>query len=116
MLELRYFAHSDRGQVRPENQDTAYAGTRLLAVADGGGPAGAHASSAAVEALKFLDTEEVPAGNVVVRATFTGLAPQTSAVAVTAGQTITKDFSLTRGDSGTAFRCSFSSSCRWRRC
>ncbi|WP_307680038.1 MerR family transcriptional regulator [Streptomyces sp. V4I2] len=65
MLELRYFAHSDRGRVRPENQDTAYAGTRLLAVADGFGPAGAPASSAAVEALRFLDTEEVPAGNVL---------------------------------------------------
>ncbi len=65
MLELRYFAHSDRGQVRPENQDTAYAGTRLLAVADGFGPAGAPASSAAVKALRFLDTEEVPAGNVL---------------------------------------------------
>ncbi|KOG42804.1 MerR family transcriptional regulator [Streptomyces resistomycificus] len=65
MLELRYFAHSDRGRVRPENQDTAYAGTRLLAVADGFGPAGAPASSAAVEALRFLDTQEVPAGNVL---------------------------------------------------
>jgi PPM family protein phosphatase len=65
MLELRYFAHSDRGLVRPANQDTAYAGTRLLAVADGFGPAGAPASSAAVEALRFLDTEEVPAGNVL---------------------------------------------------
>ena len=65
MLELRYFAHSDRGQVRPANQDTAYAGTRLLAVADGFGPAGAPASSAAVEALRFLDTEEVPAGSVL---------------------------------------------------
>ncbi|MFF4797034.1 MerR family transcriptional regulator [Streptomyces sp. NPDC001351] len=65
MLELRYFAHSDRGRVRPANQDTAYAGTRLLAVADGFGPAGAPASSAAVEALRFLDTEEVPAGGVL---------------------------------------------------
>jgi serine/threonine protein phosphatase PrpC len=65
MLELRYFAHSDRGLVRPANQDTAYAGTRLLAVADGFGPAGAPASSAAVEALRFLDTEEVPAGSVL---------------------------------------------------
>jgi serine/threonine protein phosphatase PrpC len=65
MLELRYFAHSDRGKVRPANQDTAYAGTRLLAVADGFGPAGAPASSAAVEALRFLDTEEVPAGSVL---------------------------------------------------
>jgi len=65
MLGLRYFAHSDRGRVRPANQDTAYAGTRLLAVADGFGPAGAPASSAAVEALRFLDTEEVPAGSVL---------------------------------------------------
>lgn len=65
MLELRYFAHSDRGRVRPANQDTAYAGTRLLAVADGFGPAGAPASSAAVEALRFLDTAELPAGNLL---------------------------------------------------
>ncbi|MGN9759868.1 MerR family transcriptional regulator [Streptomyces sp. SD31] len=65
MLELHYSAHSDRGRVRPANQDTAYAGTRLLAVADGCGPEGAAASSAAVEALRFLDTAELPAGNVL---------------------------------------------------
>ncbi|WP_128428242.1 MerR family transcriptional regulator [Streptomyces cyaneus] len=65
MLELHYSAHSDRGRVRPANQDTAYAGTRLLAVADGCGPAGAPASSAAVEALRFLDSAELPAGNVL---------------------------------------------------
>ncbi|MFF4543217.1 MerR family transcriptional regulator [Streptomyces sp. NPDC001406] len=65
MLELRYCAHSDTGRVRPTNQDTAYAGTRLLAVADGCGPAGALASSAAVEALKFLENEELPAGSVL---------------------------------------------------
>ncbi|MER5193083.1 MerR family transcriptional regulator [Streptomyces sp. NPDC002755] len=65
MLELRYSAHSDRGLVRPANQDTAYAGARLLAVADGFGTAGGPASSAAVEALKFLDTEEAPAGGVL---------------------------------------------------
>ncbi|MFJ3302113.1 MerR family transcriptional regulator [Streptomyces sp. NPDC086549] len=65
MLELRYSAHSDTGRVRPTNQDTAYAGARLLAVADGFGPAGAPASSAAVEALKFLEREELPAGSVL---------------------------------------------------
>lgn len=65
MLELRHSAGSDRGLVRPENQDTAYAGGRLLAVADGFGPAGAPASGAAVAALRFLDTEEVPAGDVL---------------------------------------------------
>lgn len=64
-LELRYCAHSDRGRVRPANQDSVYAGGRLLAVADGFGPAGAPASSAAVEALRFLDTREVPAGGVL---------------------------------------------------
>ncbi|MFE9607464.1 MerR family transcriptional regulator [Streptomyces sp. NPDC006012] len=65
MLELRYSAHSDIGLVRPANQDTAYAGARLLAVADGCGPAGARASSAAVEALKFLERTELPAGSVL---------------------------------------------------
>ncbi|CAL9317412.1 hypothetical protein SUDANB51_02549 [Streptomyces sp. enrichment culture] len=65
MLELRYSAHSDTGRVRPANQDTAYAGTRLLAVADGFGPAGAPASGAAVEALRFLDTDEIPVGGVL---------------------------------------------------
>lgn len=65
MPELRYSAHSETGRVRPANQDTAYAGTRLLAVADGFGPAGAPASSAAVEALRFLDTDEIPAGGVL---------------------------------------------------
>lgn len=65
VLELHYCAHSDRGRVRPANQDTAYAGGRLLAVADGCGPAGGPASSAAVAALRFLDTDELPAGNVL---------------------------------------------------
>ncbi|MEU9957109.1 MerR family transcriptional regulator [Streptomyces sp. NPDC050982] len=65
MLELRYSALSDTGLVRPANQDTAYAGTRVLAVADGFGSGGAPASSAAVEALKFLDHEPLPAGSVL---------------------------------------------------
>ncbi|MFE7272083.1 MerR family transcriptional regulator [Streptomyces sp. NPDC057623] len=65
MLELRYCAHSDRGLVRPSNQDTAYAGTRLLAVADGCGPTGGPASRGAVEALRFLEAAEVGADNVL---------------------------------------------------
>ncbi|MFD4501935.1 MerR family transcriptional regulator [Streptomyces sp. NPDC058457] len=65
MLELRYAAHSDRGHVRPSNQDTAYAGRRLLAVADGCGPAGESASAAAVAALKSLEDAELSAGNVL---------------------------------------------------
>ncbi|MFI1001336.1 MerR family transcriptional regulator [Streptomyces galbus] len=65
MLHLRYAAHSDRGLVRPANQDAAYASARLLAVADGFGPRGGPASSAAVRALRVLDSEEVAAGNVL---------------------------------------------------
>ncbi|GAA3835201.1 MerR family transcriptional regulator [Streptomyces phyllanthi] len=65
MLELRYASLSDTGLVRPANQDTAYAGTRLLAVADGFGTGGALAGSAAVEALRFLDSETLPAGSVL---------------------------------------------------
>lgn len=65
MLELRYAALSDTGLVRAANQDTAYAGTRVLAVADGFGPAGAPASTAAVEALKTLDRDTLPAGGVL---------------------------------------------------
>ncbi|WP_406168633.1 MerR family transcriptional regulator [Streptomyces sp. NBC_00996] len=65
MLELRYSALSDTGLVRSANQDTVYAGARVLAVADGCGPGGAPASTAAVEALKFLDDEPLPAGSVL---------------------------------------------------
>ncbi|MCW7943610.1 hypothetical protein AAW14_15995 [Streptomyces hygroscopicus] len=65
MLELRYCALSDPGLVRTANQDAAYAGARVLAVADGFGPGGAPASSAAVEALRYLDREPLPAGGVL---------------------------------------------------
>ncbi|MEU6487580.1 MerR family transcriptional regulator [Streptomyces sp. NPDC046887] len=54
-LEIRYAALSHQGLVRGSNQDTAYAGSRLLAVADGFGGAGAPAGSAAIEALKRLE-------------------------------------------------------------
>ncbi|MDT3397232.1 MerR family transcriptional regulator [Streptomyces sp. B1866] len=64
-LGLRYAALSDAGLVRETNQDTAYAGSRLLAVADGFGRAGAPASAAAVDALKRLETESVPAGDLL---------------------------------------------------
>jgi len=65
LLELRYAARTDIGLVRAANQDTAYAGSRVLAVADGFGPGGAQAGTAAVEALKFLDAEPLTAGSVL---------------------------------------------------
>jgi protein phosphatase len=61
-LGIRYAALSDTGLVRESNQDTAYAGSRLFAVADGFGDRGAPASAAAVDALKHLETEGIPAG------------------------------------------------------
>ncbi|UNO44074.1 MerR family transcriptional regulator [Streptomyces sp. MST-110588] len=54
-LRIRYAARSDIGLLRESNQDTAYAGERLLAVADGYGAAGDSAGAAAVEALRALE-------------------------------------------------------------
>ncbi|MFH8391088.1 MerR family transcriptional regulator [Streptomyces sp. NPDC018036] len=65
MLELRYSALSDTGLVRTANQDSVHAGARVLAVADGCGPGGAPASTAAVQALTFLDDEPLSAGGVL---------------------------------------------------
>src|SRR5206468_12284214 len=61
-IGIRYAARTDVGSSRPTNQDTAYAGSRLLAVADGmGADGGARASAAAVEALRSLEDATVPA-------------------------------------------------------
>ncbi|KPL31265.1 hypothetical protein JI76_18990 [Streptomyces anulatus] len=51
-LAIRCAALTDTGAVRTTNQDAAFAGPRLLAVADGFGEGGAEASAAAIEALK----------------------------------------------------------------
>ncbi|QXQ97964.1 MerR family transcriptional regulator [Streptomyces sp. WY228] len=51
-LAIRCAALTDTGVVRTANQDAAFAGPRLLAVADGFGEGGAEASAAAIEALK----------------------------------------------------------------
>jgi serine/threonine protein phosphatase PrpC len=52
-MELRFAARTDQGQTRKTNDDFAYAGSTLLAVADGvGGTGGAQASEAAVTALR----------------------------------------------------------------
>ncbi|QMU75019.1 MerR family transcriptional regulator [Streptacidiphilus sp. PB12-B1b] len=64
-LTLRYASLSDTGLVRASNQDAAYAGSRLLAVADGFGPGGAPASAAAIDALKRLEEGGVPAGDLL---------------------------------------------------
>jgi PPM family protein phosphatase len=65
-IGIRFAARSDVGLLREGNEDSAYAGTRLLAVADGmGGHVGGEiASAAAIDTLRPLDTD-VPASELV---------------------------------------------------
>ncbi|GAA3212820.1 PP2C family serine/threonine-protein phosphatase [Actinocorallia longicatena] len=66
-IGIRYAARSDVGMLREGNEDSAVAGARLLAVADGmGGHVGGEIASAeAIETLRKLDTD-VPADQLLV--------------------------------------------------
>ena len=65
-LALRYAIRSDVGLLREGNEDSAYAGPRLLAVADGmgGHAAGEVASAAAISAMARLD-DDVPGSDLL---------------------------------------------------
>ncbi|MBA3489662.1 MAG: protein phosphatase 2C domain-containing protein [Longispora sp.] len=65
-LTLRYAARSDRGLIRSGNEDSMYAGPRLLAVADGMGgmAAGDVASNIVIATLAPLD-EDVPGSDLI---------------------------------------------------
>jgi len=67
-LSIKYAVRLDQGTGRDSNEDAAYAGDHLLAVADGmRGPAGASASAAAIEALKRMEPSGDPAPALLTR-------------------------------------------------
>jgi protein phosphatase len=65
-LTLRYAAQSDRGLIRDGNQDSVFAGPRLLAVADGMGgmAAGDVASNIVIGTLAPLD-DDIPGSDLI---------------------------------------------------
>ncbi|MCX5448558.1 MerR family transcriptional regulator [Streptomyces nigrescens] len=64
-LTMRCAALTDQGLIRPLHQDAAHAGPRLLAVADGYGPDGGPAATAAIEALKDLEEQDLASADLL---------------------------------------------------
>jgi PPM family protein phosphatase len=69
-LALHYALRSDVGLLRPGNEDSAYAGPRLLAIADGmgGHAAGEVASAVAISAIAPLDSQNLTDSDAMIDA------------------------------------------------
>lgn len=92
MAVLRYAARSDVGLVRQGNEDSGYAGPRLLLVADGmgGHAAGELASAIAVATVANLDLDDVDQSEVLA-----SLASSIDDVGTTISETIALETDLT---------------------
>ena len=90
-LALRYAARSDVGQVRKGNEDSGYAGPRLLIVADGmgGHAAGELASATAVATLAEMADEDLAQGEALTR-----LAAAVDAAGASIGDVVTDNPNL----------------------
>ncbi|BFO13648.1 hypothetical protein SHKM778_00360 [Streptomyces sp. KM77-8] len=78
-LSLRFAAGSHKGMIREGNEDSGYAGPRLLAIADGmgGAAAGEVASSEAISTIVALD-DDVPGSDLLTSSAPPSSAPTTS--------------------------------------
>lgn len=79
-VEIRCAVRSDTGLVRHANQDAAYAGTRLIAVADGFGAGGDRAGTAAIDALRALTIDHATSAGDLLNALQDALARANHAI------------------------------------
>jgi len=97
-VTVRYAVRSDPGHGRTTNEDVAYAGDHLLAVADGTRGPGATASAAAVNALKPLELADKPAADLLpmLAATVNDVDRAVRAIATASAQPVTTLTALLR--------------------
>lgn len=83
-MALRAVVVTDLGLLRPNNEDSALAGGRIIAVADGigGGPAGEVASRIVIRALTKLDQGQLADPNLAMREAIDGANAEIRAVVV----------------------------------
>jgi PPM family protein phosphatase len=86
-LTLRYASGSDTGLVRDRNQDVAYAGSGLLAVADGCGPAGDRFAATVVDSLRQYSESVVGSADPAPAGVLNAMSDAVAAAAAAVGWT-----------------------------